>query len=318
MRAVVFDKSLAFRDDYPEPVPAAGQALIRVTLAGICQTDLELVKGYMGFSGVLGHEFIGTVVGGDSRWNAQRVVGEINAACGACPTCRQGLGRHCPNRTTLGIFRHDGCLADFCLLPPGNLLAVPEGVSDEQAVFVEPLSAACAILEQVTVAKADRVVVIGDGKLGILCAWVMATTGADVTLIGHHRAKLDLARWHRVQTRLEKDPFAGQADLVIEATGSHRGLAAAIGCCRPRGKIVLKTTVAGPLTIDLAPVVINEITIVGSRCGRFQDGLKLLADHPDLPLDRLISACYPIEQACQAFDHAGRSDTLKVLVRMAP
>jgi len=316
MRAVVFDQSLAFRDDYPEPVPGAGQALVRVTLAGICRTDLEIVKGYMGFNGVLGHEFIGTVAGVDDRWTGRRVAGEINAACGTCPACRQGLGRHCPNRSVLGILGRDGCLADYCLLPEANLLAVPEGVSDEKAVFVEPLSAACAILEQVAMANAEKVVVIGDGKLGILCAWVMATTGATVTLVGHHRAKLDLARWRQIKTQTGEDPAPERADLVIEATGSHQGLAAAIRLCRPRGKIVLKTTVATPFTIDLAPVVINEITVVGSRCGRFEDGLKLLADYPDLPLERLVTACYPIEAALQAFDHAARPAALKVLMRM--
>jgi len=316
VRCLWLEDGVLSRRDVPEPTPAHDEALIRVRLAGICKTDLEIVKGYMGFNGVLGHEFVGTVEsGGNDRWTAKRVVGEINAACGTCALCRRGLDRHCPKRTVLGICRHDGCMADFCLLPLANLNAVPEGVSDEQAVFIEPLSAACAILEQVAVTGVDRVVVIGDGKLGILCAWVMATAGAAVTLVGHHRDKLDLARWGGIRTAIEGNA-SEPADVIVEATGSHKGLAGAIGRCRPRGKIVLKTTVAGPFTIDLAPVVINEITIVGSRCGRFQDGLNLLAKHPDLPLGRLISACYPIKQACQAFDHAGRPEALKVLVRM--
>lgn len=312
MKAVVFDSALKYVADRPEPVAPEGWSRIRVILAGICKTDLELIKGYRGFRGVLGHEFVGRVEAADGR-PGRRVVGDINAACGRCEWCARGLGRHCPNRVTLGIDRLDGCMAEVCALPDANLLDVPDGLSDARAVLVEPLSAACEILEQHPLRGGERVAVLGDGKLGILCAWVLAGAGADVTLAGRHAEKLALARWHTVKTWPAAEPLAGGFDLVVEATGSEAGLARAIELCRPRGTVVLKSTVAAPHQLHLAPVVIHELTLLGSRCGRFEDGLAFLARHPDVPLDRLIAARYPIEQAEEAFRTAAGS-SLKVLL----
>lgn len=314
MKAVVFDGALKFTADRPEPEARPGWSRVRVIQAGICKTDLELVKGYLGFLGVLGHEFIGRVEAPDGR-PGRRVVGEINAACGQCEWCARGLGRHCPNRTTLGIDRLDGCMAEVCVLPDANLLDVPEGLSDDHAVLVEPLSAACEILEQHPLRGGARVAVLGDGKLGILCAWVLVGAGADVTLVGRHADKLELACWRRLRTRLAAEPLAGGFDLVVEATGSEAGLARAVELCRPRGTIVLKSTVAAPHQLHLAPVVIHELTLLGSRCGQFQDGLDFLAKNPDAPLDRLIAARYPIEQAIEAF-RAAASSSLKVLLTL--
>ena len=312
MKAVVFDSVLQFVADRPEPVARPGWSRVRVIQAGICKTDLELVKGYLGFHGVLGHEFVGRVETSAGR-PGRRVVGEINAACGRCDWCARGLGRHCPARTTLGIDRLDGCMAEVCVLPDANLLDVPDSLSDDHAVLVEPLSAACEILEQHPLRGGERVAVLGDGKLGILCAWVLAGAGADVTLVGRHAEKLELARWRRLQTRLAAEPLAGGFDLVVEATGSEAGLARAVELCRPRGTIVLKSTVAAQHQLHLAPVVIHELTLLGSRCGRFQDGSAFMAKYPDAPLDRLIAARYPIEQAVEAF-RAAASSSLKVLL----
>ena len=312
MKAVVFDGALEFTADRPEPEARPGWSRVRVIQAGICKTDLELVKGYLGFHGVLGHEFVGRVETADGR-PGRRVVGEINAACGRCGWCARGLGRHCPNRTTLGIDRLDGCMAEVCVLPDVNLLGVPEGLSDDHAVLVEPLSAACEILEQHPLRGGERVAVLGDGKLGILCAWVLEGAGADVTLVGRHAEKLELARWRRLQTRLAAETLEGGFDLVVEATGSEAGLARAVELCRPRGTIVLKSTVAAPHQLHLAPVVIHELTLLGSRCGQFQDGLAFMARNPDAPLDRLIAARYPIEQAVEAF-RAAAASSLKVLL----
>ena len=316
MKAVVFKDTLHFATNHPEPDVPPGWSRIRVTIAGICKTDLELVKGYLGFQGVLGHEFVGRVETSDGR-NARRVVGDINASCGNCSWCESGLGRHCPNRTTLGIDRLGGCMAEFCTLPNANLYDVPDSLSDEHAVLVEPLSAACEILEQHPLAGSERVVVLGDGKLGIFCAWVLAGSCDDVVLVGKHPEKLAIAQWRNVRTVLATESIEGGADLVVEATGSEKGLARAIELCRPRGSICLKSTVAAKHQLNLAPVVINEQTLFGSRCGQFKDGLDWLARFPDAPLDRLIAARYPIERAEEAFRHAA-SSSLKVLLDVWP
>ena len=312
MRAVVFGDVLSFKENWPEPEARAGWSRIRVALAGICKTDLELVRGYMGFRGVLGHEFVGRVEGPDGR-PGRRVVGEINAACGRCDWCARGLGRHCPNRATLGIAGLDGCMAEVCVLPDENLFDVPPDMPDEHAVLVEPLSAACEILEQRPLRAGERVAVLGDGKLGILCAWVLAAEGADVVLVGRHAEKLELARWGALRTALASEPLDPGLDLVVEATGSEEGLARAIELCRPRGAVCLKSTVAAPHRLHLAGVVINELTLFGSRCGQFKDGLAWMARHPDAPMGRLVAARYPIERAEEAFRHAAAS-SLKVLL----
>lgn len=219
MRAVVFDSTLRLVSDYPVPQPSPGWALVQVRTAGICQTDMEIMRGYMAFSGVLGHEFIGTVDQcDDGSWPGKRVAGEINAACGRCEWCRAGLGRHCPNRSVLGIQGLDGCMADYCVLPTTNLLELPTDIPDDRAVFLEPLSAACEILEQVPLSGGEHVVVVGDGRLGILCAWVISTLVEDVTLVGHHREKLDTARWRTIRTMLSAENVPPGADIVISAT----------------------------------------------------------------------------------------------------
>ncbi len=319
MKAVLFDDALRVSHDHPVPDVPSGWARIRVKLAGICQTDLEITKGYLGFRGVLGHEFVGEVEPcADPAWRGRRVVGEINAACGACDWCARGLGRHCPNRTTLGIAGLDGCMADFCVLPVANLLEVPAAISDERAVLVEPLSAACEILEQQPLKGHERIVVLGDGRLGLLCAWVLSTVAQDVTLVGHHPEKLVLAPWRGLRTCAHAEDVKPGADVVVEATGSGSGLALAMALCRPRGTIVLKSTVASPGAINLAPVVIHEMTVRGSRCGRFKDGLALMQKHPDMPLERLITAQRPIDEALNAFEQAGSGKALKVLLRINP
>lgn len=314
MKALLYDGRLRFVTDHPAPRLRPGWAVIRVALAGVCRTDLEITRGYMGFRGVLGHEFVGTVSECDDRgWLGRRVVGEINAACGSCEWCRMGLGRHCPNRSTLGIQGLDGCFAEFCALPAANLQACPDGMTDEQAVFVEPLSAACEILDQVPFSGAERCVVLGDGKLGILCAWVLSTAARDVTLVGRHAGKLETARWGSVRTALRAADAVPGADIVVEATGREEGLADAMALCRPRGTIVLKSTLASQGGLNLAPIVINEVTVVGSRCGRFEKGIEEWTAH-GFPLERLVSALYPLERGEEAMAAAVGREALKVLL----
>jgi alcohol dehydrogenase len=317
MKALSFDGKLRLRTDVPEPSPSPGWAVVRPRLAGICGTDLQIIEGYRGFRGILGHEFAGIVERcDDPAWAGRRVVGEINIGCGHCEACRAGLERHCLERRVLGIAGHPGCMAEFCALPLANLVAVPDGLGDERAVFVEPLSAACEILEQLPLRGRERAVVLGDGTQGILCAWVLSTVLADVTLVGHHPAKREAARWHHLKTSPGPGREERSADLVVDATGSARGLAEAVDLCRPRGTVVLKTTIAEPFDIDLAPVVRKEITLVGSRCGRFRDGLQMLHDNPDLPLERLVTSRYPLESAGEAFERARQRESLKVLLEI--
>ena len=314
MRAVVWDGQLRFVADYPDPEIQPGWARIRVKTVGICRTDLELINGYLGFSGVLGHEFVGIVEScEDSRWIGKRVAGEINVACGHCSWCQKGQGRHCPNRTTLGIDRLNGCMADYCILPISNLIEIPEGISDDRAVFIEPLSAACEILEQLTLSGSERIVVLGDGRLGILCAWVLSTVVSDVTLIGHHPEKLMLSAWNSVKIAQDSNHCTG-TDVVVEATGSAAGLAEAMTLCRPRGIIVLKSTVAVSATVNLSPIVIHELTVLGSRCGQFRHGLSLMEQHSDMPFESLITNRFPIEAAPAAFHRTAQNFAIKTLL----
>jgi alcohol dehydrogenase len=315
MKAVVFDGSLRYVEDYPRPAAGPGWVRIKVQLAGICKTDLEIMKGYMGFKGVLGHEFLGTVEScDDESWIGKRVAGEINAACGRCDWCARGLGRHCPHRATLGIAGLDGCMAEYCVLPVENLCVVDPDISDDRAVLTEPLAAACEILEQITITGSERIIVLGDGRLGILCAWALRTVAGDVTIVGHHPEKLDIARWRDIKTAAGMEGMEPGADIVVEATGSEGGIAQAMDLCRPRGTIVLKSTVAIQGETNLAPIVINELTVVGSRCGRFPDSLKMMRDFPDMPLERLVTGRYPIDAAEEAFAEARSGPALKVLL----
>jgi threonine dehydrogenase-like Zn-dependent dehydrogenase len=317
MRALLLGQELEIVEDYPTPEPPPGEALIRVKLAGICNTDLELVKGYMQFQGIPGHEFVGVVerAPGAEEWQGRRVVGEINAACGHCPTCRAGRPTHCPPRTTLGIAARDGAFAEYLTLPICNLLPVPASLPDEIAVFTEPLAAACQILQQIHVRPTDRVVVLGDGKLGLLCAQTRALTGCDLTAVGHHQEKLDLLAQRGIPTALDDKSVAPGADLVVEATGHPGGYAAARRLVRPRGAIVLKSTYHGSIETNLTMVVVDEVTLVGSRCGPFAPALRLL-ERGLVDVVPLIQARYPLDQALTAFEHAARPGTLKILVEM--
>lgn len=318
MRALYINHGLRFEKDYAKPIPPAGEALIRVLQAGVCNTDLELVKGYLNFKGVPGHEFVGVVeqAAGRSDLIGKRVVGEINAACGRCETCRAGRPTHCPNRTTLGIDRRDGAFAEYLSLPFENLYPLPDSVSTDQAVFVEPLAAACEILEQIQIHPTDRVVVIGDGKLGLLCAQVIALTGCQLTLLGRHTDKLLILKEKHIHTTTQLDEFApASIDIVIEVTGTPSGFETARKIVRPRGTIVLKSTYNSDLNVSLTMVVVDEVSLIGSRCGPFEPAIRMLANR-QVEVDQLIQARYSIQEGLKAFDHAARKGTLKVMVSM--
>lgn len=322
MRALVFDGkqlTLESRRDQPEPQP--GEALIRPLLAGICSTDLEICRGYMGFTGVIGHEFVGVVEAVTPHscdeaqgWIGKQVVGTINCVCGECDMCQSGLSSHCRRRTVLGIDGRDGCFADRFVLPIRNLLQVPPGVEPEQAVFTEPLAAACQVPKQLHVQGKPYITVLGDGRLGLLVAQVMAQLNASVRLLGRHEQKLErCAKWgikHRIVDQVT--PRADQ-DVVIDCTGSADGLALAMAMVRPRGKIVLKTTVARQSGVDLAPLVIHEIELIGSRCGPFPEALRLLAE-AKVDVTSLITRRMKFDQAVEAMRLAGSPDHIKVLL----
>lgn len=303
MRALLFDTELRFAADYPAPVLQSGEALIRPHLVGICNTDIEITRGYMHFQGVLGHEFVGTVVAcADESWVGQRVVGEINAACGQCAVCARGERSQCPNRTTLGIDRRDGAMAELFSLPAACLHAVPSAVSDDAAVFTEPLAAALQILEQTHLRPTDRVAVIGDGKLGLLIAQVLRLPGCDVTLIGRHPRRWGMLRERGVAT-LAADDAAGRFDVVVDCTGQPSGLLTARTLLRPRGRLVLKSTFAGESPLNLSMLVVDEMTVVGSRCGPFAPALRLL-EHGLVRTEPLIAERFALEDGLRAFDAA--------------
>jgi threonine dehydrogenase-like Zn-dependent dehydrogenase len=308
------DRRLRVRDDLPVPEPPPGEARIRVTVAGLCHTDLELVRGYYPYAGVLGHEFVGVVdrSPSDPSWEGRRVVGEINATCGACPTCLAGRSSHCERRTVLGIVNRDGAFADALTLPIANLHAVPDAVPDDVAVFAEPVAAAFQILAQVRIDPRDRVVVFGDGKLGQVIAQVLATTGCVLTVVGRHPRKLAHLAARGIATQV--DPPAGRsADVVVDCTGRREGLQAALAALRPRGTLVLKSTFAGASTLNLSALVVDEITIVGSRCGPFAPALAALASGA-VVVAPLIEARFPLADAVAAFERSQVPGTLKVLL----
>jgi threonine dehydrogenase-like Zn-dependent dehydrogenase len=313
MKALHWDGTAVRVEERDPPAVDADMALVRVHLAGVCNTDLELVRGYMGFRGVLGHEFVGTVAHGPPDWCDRRVVGEINFACGTCARCRDGLGRHCPQRRVMGILDADGAFAEYVAVPIANLYAVPESVPDEAAVFAEPLAASFEILEQVHVAPNTEAIVLGDGKLGLLAAQVLHRAGARVLAVGRHVDKLAILKRRGIDTVLADDWRAAPADLVVEATGSAAGLARAVAATRPRGTLVLKSTVAGSTQLDLAAVVINEIQIVGSRCGPFAPALAALADG-SVEVRQLIYERFALRDAVAALERASEPGILKVLI----
>ncbi len=311
MRALRWDGTrLTLARDLPDPVAAPGDALVRVRLAGICRTDLEITRGYLGFRGTPGHEWVGEVAAApDPGLVGARVVGEINLGCGLCAACRGGLARHCPTRRVLGIVGADGAFAELIALPLANLHRVPDTVEDRDAVFTEPLAAAFEILDQLGDIDGARTVVLGDGKLGLLVAQVLGGAGAEVVLAGRHAEKLARARALGIRTG---EPRAG-ADVVVDATGSADGLGRALALVRPRGTVVMKTTVAAEHRLGLEALVINEVTILGSRCGRFPPALAALAERR-VAVAPLVDAVYPLDDALAAITRAAQPGTLKVLV----
>lgn len=315
-RAVVVNRGqLEFAPAYSGRTPSPTHIPVRVTLAGVCETDLQLVRGYMGYEGILGHEFVGIAESG--RFAGQRVVGEINCACHTCSTCQAGMPTHCPHRTVLGILNHDGAFADQVWLPEENLHPIPDSISDDEAVFVEPLAAAWQIPAQLRVRDHRKVIVLGDGRLGNLCAQVLKACGCAVTLVGKHSWKLEIASRLGIPTSIVSDiPRDRSADLVVDCTGSASGLPTAWSLVRPRGTVVLKTTVADPAGPNLAPLVIDEITVVGSRCGPFQKAIESLTNRT-VDVRPLVSARYPIAQAVEAFQAAADGRHLKVLLEIA-
>ncbi|MDX2037502.1 MAG: alcohol dehydrogenase catalytic domain-containing protein [Isosphaeraceae bacterium] len=311
MRGVYCDgRSVELRTDLESPKPSPGETLLRVRAAGICDTDLQLARGYMGYRGILGHEFVGV----DSQ--GRRFTSEINHACRACPTCAAGRPGHCPNRTVLGILGHDGAMADYVRVPVANLHSVPDSIDDIHAVFIEPLAAAFRIPEQVSLGPGVRIAILGDGKLGLLCAWVARLTGARTTLVGKHREKLALAG-PGIET-LALSEIEGERldfDVVADCTGSSTGLPTALRMVRPRGTLVLKTTVAGEYAIDLSGIVIDEVTVVGSRCGPFARAIDAL-DRGEIDVAPLIGEVHDLDDAEEAFRRAATKGSRKIILRI--
>lgn len=317
MKAVVFDNGLKLDNNYPMPVPQKGEALIKVNTIGICNTDYEITLGYMGYKGILGHEFTGVVEKAENKdLIGKRVVGEINCGCGQCDWCAQGLERHCFNRSTLGIWQREGCFAEYVCLPEKNLLVIPDNVTDEEAVFVEPLAAALEILEQVHIPPYKRVIVLGDGKLGLIIALALNAAGLDITLVGKHEEKLNIAKAQGVKTELLNNLKIEKAyDFVVEATGSITGFETSLALTKPRGTLILKSTIAASKEFNLAPIVIDEITVLGSRCGQFAPALRML-EQKRIDVKPLISDIYAIDDSIEAFERNKEKPSVKVLVKV--
>ncbi len=318
MKALVFNKELSFDTNYAKPVPKENEALIKISYAGICNTDVEITKGYMGFTGICGHEFLGTVEeinGEDKSLLNKRVTGGINLGCHNCKDCASGLERHCKNRQTLGIYKKDGCFAEYITLPVSNLVEIPAEISDNEAILIEPLAAALEILEQVHIEPNSKIAVLGDGKLGLLISMVLSTTPADVVTIGKHQNKLDILNKQGMKTKLLEDAKEEKCyDIVVEATGSVSGFEKSVSLTKPRGILVLKSTIASEKPLNLSMIVVDEITIVGSRCGQFPPAIRLLKKKP-FDLSPLISAVYPFDDALNAFQKAQEKGVLKVILK---
>lgn len=321
MRALVFNNKLELKQNFEKPTPKENEALIKVKLVGICNTDYEITKGYMGYNGILGHEFVGVVEeinGEDKSMLGKRVVGEINLGCKNCDYCAKGLERHCPNRQTLGIFNKDGCFADYVTLPLSNLLEVNEKINDETAVFVEPLAAALEILEQLHIKPYEKVCVLGDGKLGLITALALNASNVDVTLVGKHQNKLDIAKEQNVKTMLLenlKQDDNKSFDVVVEATGRVSGFETSLSLVKPRGVLVLKSTIATGKELNLAPIVIDEITVLGSRCGQFAPALRLMEKNV-IDFSKLVSAKLSFDDAVLGFEKNKEKNTIKILLEM--
>jgi len=316
MRALYWDGFQARLVEREPPQSGPGSAVVRVALAGVCDTDLQILRGYMAFRGVPGHEFVGRVAEGPPEWVGKRVVAEINFACGHCEFCRRGLRTHCGGRQVMGIAGADGAFAELVAVPAGNLHAVPDGVPDDVAVFTEPVAAALEILEQTRFGPGTHATVLGDGKLGILVAQVLHRAGAHVLAVGRHEAKLDILRRVGIRAVTAADWDRTPTELVVEATGTMAGFQAALGATQPRGTLVLKSTVADRAAINLAPLVINEINLIGSRCGPFPRALRVL-EAGEVAVEPLIAARRPLAEAEEALRLAARPGMLKVLIENA-
>jgi threonine dehydrogenase-like Zn-dependent dehydrogenase len=314
MRAIKTNAALHLDTDYPEPRPADGEVLLKVLKAGICNTDLELVKGYMGFSGVLGHEYVGVAQGGPL--DGRRVAGEINCACHRCETCLAGMPSQCPNRVTIGINQHDGAFADWVAVPQVNLHPIPEAVTDDQAVFVEPLAAALQILKMTHINPTDRVVLLGTGKLGLLCAQVIALTGCSLTAVSRHERQRDLLKDWGIDTAAPGELEHRLADSVIDCTGTEQGFADALDLVKPRGEIHLKSTYFGSPQANLTRLVVDEVRITTSRCGPFDAAIRLL-DRGLVDVVSLVEAHYSLDDGLAAFEDASQHGRLKVILDVA-
>jgi threonine dehydrogenase-like Zn-dependent dehydrogenase len=309
------NKNLQLRTNLETPEPSADEALVRVTRAGICNTDLELIRGYYPYTGILGHEFVGVVEQGPPELINQRVVGEINAACGECFYCKKGIPTHCENRTVLGIVNRNGAFADYLTLPIKNLHSVPDSISTDAATFTEPVAAALEIQQQISISPNHRVLVVGDGKLGQLIAQTIALTGCDLLTVGRHLGKLANLENRGIKTGFADAIKPRSFDIAVECTGNPTGFETARQALRPRGILVLKSTYAGQLTFDASALVVDEITLMGSRCGPFKPALELLAQH-NIDVEPLIQAHYSLEEGLAAFEQAGQRGTMKVLLEM--
>lgn len=314
MKALVFDGSLRFDANRAKASPAEGDVLVQVSLAGICATDLEIVNGYSGFRGVPGHEFVGIVAQGSADLLGRRVVAEINCVCGRCDMCTSGLAKHCRRRSVIGIVGRDGTFAEFVAVPRRNCHVLPDSISDEEAVFVEPLAAAIQITQQLRFEPRMRVAVLGSGRLGLLVAQVLAGTGCGPTVIGRNPRTLELADRKGIRSQLVGEIRRhNEFDVVVDCTGSVEGLPIALNLVRPRGTIVMKTTCASKLTLDASPIVVNEVSLVGSRCGPFPDAISALLRH-QVDVASLITRRYPVSRGVDAFEDARSPETLKVLL----
>ena len=315
MKAMCFDgKNIRYEENYPDPKP--GEVLVRINLAGICGTDLEILDGYMTYNGILGHEFVGTVEKAENpSLIGKRVVGEINAGCGLCESCEKGMDRHCPNRTVLGILKRDGAFAEFLSLPEKNLHVIPDSITDEQAVFVEPLAAAFEIKEQVSLQPQWQVAVVGDARLAQLIIRVLKLTCPNITCFGRHKSKFESLINIGVKIKIGIEKFDEQSfDLIVEATGSNSGFADTMKLIKPRGIVILKSTIASRENLDLTPVVVNEITLIGSRCGLFKPAIDALATGM-VSVDSMIDSTFPLEKFSEAIEHTKKPETLKVFLK---
>lgn len=316
MKGLYYNGTLQLRNDLPLPVRPPGEALIKVLMAGVCQTDIEITKGYMAFKGIIGHEFVGMVEEADSGFLiGKRVVGEINCACLSCENCSAGMYNHCTNRTVLGISERNGAFAEYLLLPERNLRVLPDSISNEEAVFVEPLAACYRILDQVSVSENTRVLVLGDGRMGLLCSQVFHNTQAVVTVMGRHNEKLSILNKLGINTKLSSDELYESFDLVVDCTGSSAGLSAALRFTKPQGTLVIKSTIAEQRAIDFNAVVINEIQLRGSRCGPFAPAIEAL-QKKKIAVVPLISAIFPLDQAIRAVDATSQKQNIKILIEI--